>query len=66
MKQLNLKMLFISVVVIVLVLTVCVCIVKPNIHKPFQINIIEYLMKINSDGSISTQKSITTTVIKEK
>ncbi len=48
------------------VATVAFCAVSPKMHKPFQLNIIEYIMKINSDGSITSTKSVTTTVIKEE
>ncbi len=39
---------------------------NPKMHKPFQLNIIEYILKINTDGSVTTTKSVTTTVIKEE
>ena len=59
----KLKTGIISFVVILLVLTAGFCAVQPKIHKEFQFNIVEYLIKINVDGSMSTTKSVTTTNI---
>ena len=43
------------------------CIVKiPAMHKPFQVNVIEYILKFNDDGSVTTTKSTTTTIMKEE
>ena len=60
----SLKLISIMIFSIVIVLTIGICINKPDIHKPFSLNVIEYLIKINSDGSVSTTKQTTTTVIK--
>ena len=66
MKNFNIK-LFIYIILCTLIgITFFVCITKPQMHKQFQFNIIDYFIKINQDGSISTQKSITTSVIEEK
>jgi hypothetical protein len=40
-----------------------ICASSPVMHKPFSINIIEYLIKINDDGSMSTTKQTTQTII---
>ena len=47
-------------------LTVGICIMHPVMHKPFSINIIEYLVKFNDDGSVTTTKQTTTTVLEDK
>lgn len=47
-------------------ITAGICISQPVMHKPFSINIIEYLIKFNDDGSVSTTKQTTTTVLEEK
>lgn len=52
--------------IILTVLTVALCISNPKMHKPFQLNIIEYILKINADGSVTSTKSVTTTVIKQE
>ena len=61
----RLKLFSIMVLILLAGLTAAFCVVNPKMHKPFQLNIIEYIMKINHDGSITTTKSVTTTVIKE-
>lgn len=40
--------------------TIGICMKKPALHKPFQLNIEDYLIKFNSDGSVTTTKTITT------
>jgi len=51
---------------ILAVITVFYVIKTPTMHKPFQINVIEYILKFNDDGSITTTKSTTTTIMKEE
>ncbi len=63
---LRLKFFTVTVLAVLAVATVIFCVASPKMHKPFQLNIIEYIMKINSDGSITSTKSVTTTVIKEQ
>ena len=46
-------------------LTLFFCVKTPILHKPFQVNIIEYILKFNDDGSVTTTKSTTTTIMKE-
>ena len=48
-----------------LAVTIWVCSAQPDMHKPFSINTIEYLFKINKDGSLTTTKQITQTVTKK-
>ncbi len=50
----------------VVLLTIALCIIKPVIHKQFSINTIEYLIKINDDGTMTTTKQTTTTVLEKK
>lgn len=63
--KIDLKYLIASIIVITGILTVAFCITQPEMHKPFQINIIEYIIKINADGSFESTKSITTQTVKE-
>ncbi len=60
------KLFSITFLIVLLGLTVGFCVMNPKMHKPFQLNIIEYILKINTDGSVTTTKSVTTTVIKEE
>lgn len=50
----------------VICLTVGICVLQPSMHKPFSINVIEYLVKFNDDGSVTTTKQTTTTVLEDK
>lgn len=54
-KKILIVLIFISVL-----LTVGLCIAKPKMHKPFSLNVIDYFIKINSDGQTETVKTITT------
>ncbi len=45
--------------------TLVICFTKPTMHKQFSINIINYLINFNTDGSITTTKQITTTKMQE-
>ena len=49
------------VIAIVMVFTIGIFIKQPVLHKPFSINTIEYLVKINDDGSMTTTKQTTYT-----
>ena len=60
------KVFAIMVLIVLAGMTVGLCVLNPKMHKPFQLNIIEYILKINTDGSITSTKSVTTTVIKEE
>ena len=39
-----------------------ICVKKPQMHKPFSIEAVEYLLKINKDGTMSTTKKTTRTI----
>lgn len=62
----NLKVTSLIILAAALGLTVWICAVKPDMHKKFSVNIIEYLMKINKDGSVTTTKQVTQTVVDKK
>ena len=51
---------------VVLGATIWICTAKPDMHKMFSLNVIEYLMKINKDGSVTTTKQVTQTVVDKK
>lgn len=65
-KFLSSRLFGILFFILALCVTVGICIAKPVMHKPFSINVIEYLIKINDDGSITTTKQTTTTVLEDK
>ena len=62
-KNLSLKITGIVLIVLMLGATVGICAASPKLHKQFSINIIEYLIKINDDGSVSTTKQTTQTIL---
>lgn len=62
----NLSKLGGAVFIFVILASICLCIIKPVMHKPFSINTIEYLIKINDDGTMTTTKQTTTTVLEKK
>ena len=57
------KRMFIVFFVCLAILTVFCVVKSPKLHKPFQVDIIEYILKFNDDGSLTKIKSSTTTVI---
>ena len=61
----GLKMVLFFVLAVVVSLTIWICIAQPDMHDPFSVNTIEYLFKINKDGSLTTTKQVTETVIKD-
>ena len=62
----SLKVIGFGILVFVLIFTIWICTAQPEIHKPFSLNTIEYLLKINKDGSVTTTKQVTQTIYKEK
>ena len=61
---LGLKIIGFAILALAIAGTVWVCSAQPDMHKPFSVNTIEYLFKINKDGSMTTTKQTTQTVIK--
>ena len=64
--RINSKASLIAIFVVMLIFSGIICVAKPLMHKPFSIDIIEYFIKINDDGSMTTTKKVTKTVIKDK
>ena len=62
----GLKLAALIILAIALCVTVYICKSQPEMHKPFSLNTIEYLFKINKDGSMTTTKQVTQTVYKEQ
>ena len=56
----GLKLVCFIILVLVLASSVWICIAKPDMHKPFSISTIEYLLNFNKDGSVTTTKQVTT------
>lgn len=62
----GIKLAAFVILAVVLGVTIWICTAQPEMHKPFSINTIEYLFKVNKDGSLTTTKQVTKTVIKGK
>ncbi len=62
----GLKMVLFFILAVIVSLTIWICFAQPDMHEPFSVNTIEYLFKINKDGSMTTTKQVTETVIKDK
>ena len=64
-KFLPLKIAGIVIGVFAVILTIGICLAKPQMHKPFSIDVIEYFIKINDDGSMTTTKQTTKTILRK-
>ena len=64
--SLGLKIAVFIILALALGATVYLCSASPEMHKPFSLNTIEYLFKINKDGSMTTTKQVTQSVYKEQ
>ena len=62
-KKFNLKGANVLLITIAVVATFVICISAPQMHKQFSFNIIDYLIKFNDDGSMSTTKQTTQTIL---
>ncbi len=52
--------------IILISTTVLVGFLKPKMHKPFSFAVIDYLIKFNDDGSMTTVKQTTTTKLQKE
>jgi low affinity Fe/Cu permease len=62
----GLKIVLFFILAVAVSVTLWICFAQPDMHEPFSVNTIEYLFKINKDGSMTTTKQVTETVIKDK
>jgi len=62
----GLKMVLFFILAVAVSVTIWICFAQPDMHNPFSVNTIEYLFKINKDGSMTTTKQVTETVIKDQ
>ena len=62
----GLKMVLFFILAVVVSVTLWICFAQPDMHEPFSVNTIDYLFKINKDGSMTTTKQVTETVIKDR
>ena len=62
-KQFSLKNANFTLIAIAFAATLAICIAAPVMHKQFSFSIIDYLIKFNDDGSMSTTKQTTQTIL---
>lgn len=60
------KSFFTIIGIVIVIATGIVLISKPVMHKQFNVSVIDYLIKFNDDGSMTTTKQTTTTQVQEK
>ena len=61
----SLKLFFMTMLLSVLIISAGVYFIKPVQHKQFAIQVVDYLINFNTDGSITTTKQTTTTQIQK-
>jgi len=65
-KSFNIKAANALLICIAFIATVGICISTPKMHKQFAFSIIDYLIKFNDDGSMSTTKQTTQTLLQKQ
>lgn len=63
-KAVTIKVVLIALLTFMAVTSVAIMVTNPQMHKMFSMSVIDYLIKFNDDGSITTTKQTTTTEIK--
>ena len=64
--KLTLKVFTTIFLVIAVIVTLSLMVVQPKMHKEFNFNIIERVLKFNSDGSTSIIETTTTNEVRKK
>ena len=59
--KLSIKIFSTIAIIVALVVTVGFVVIQPKMHKEFEFNIIQKMIKFNSDGSTSIIETTTTT-----
>ena len=59
--KMKLSLPCITILILTFVVTGVLAFTRPALHKPLSMSVIEYLIKINTDGSVTTTKQTTTT-----
>ena len=63
-KAVTVKVVLIALLTFMAVTSVAIMVTNPQMHKMFSMSVIDYLIKVNEDGTITTTKQTTTTEIK--
>lgn len=59
------KKFFIILLIIIALVTLGICFTRPVMHKQLSFSVIDYLLKFNTDGSMTTIKQTTTTKLQK-
>ena len=65
-KCFSLKNTGFLLIILAFAATLTICIASPAMHKQFSFNIIDYLIKFNDDGTMSTTKQTTQTILQQQ
>ncbi len=60
------KKILLTILTIILIITAVLCVMKPTMHKQLSFSVINYIIKFNDDGSMTTLKQTTTTKLKKE
>ncbi len=60
------KKFYIILLLLILCTTIGICFIKPVMHKQLSFSVIDYLIKFNDDGSMTTIKQTTTTKLQKE
>ena len=52
--------------IIIIIVTIGIVAFRPKMHKQFSFAVIDYLIKFNDDGSMTTVKQTTTTKLQKE
>lgn len=64
--KMNTKGIFIVILTLTVLCSGILCLKKPIMHKQFSIDIVDYFVKINDDGTMTTIKQTTKTILKKE
>ncbi len=60
------KMALTAVILVLAIFSLMTFVIQPKTRKPFNLNVIEKVLKINGDGSATIIQTTTTTELKQK
>jgi len=66
LRRISLKIIAIGTLLILFCFSCVLFFKKPDLHKPFNLNVIEKVIKINPDGSTSIIQTTTVREVKKK
>lgn len=64
--KMNTKGITVVIIALTVLFSAGLCLTKPLMHKQFSIDIVDYFVKINDDGTMTTVKQTTKTILKKE